>query len=112
MLEVLQKSYIRTARAKGLPERTVYLKHAFRNACLPLVTLISLDLPRLFSGALVTEQVFAWPGIGRLFVTHAYFGDFPVLMGLVLMVCVMVVLASLLADIAYALLDPTIRFNQ
>lgn len=112
MIEVLEMDYVRTARAKGLPARAVHLRHAFRNACLPLVALVALDIPRLFSGALVTEQVFAWPGMGRLFLDHAFRGDYPVLMGLVIFVAVLVGLASLLADVAYALLDPAIRYDR
>ncbi|MDR7554775.1 MAG: ABC transporter permease [Armatimonadota bacterium] len=111
MIEILEMDYIRTARAKGLSPRTVHVRHAFRNACAPLVALISLDIPRLFSGALVTEQVFAWPGMGRLFVDHAFRGDYPVLMGLVVCVAGLVALASLIADLLYAFLDPTIRYD-
>jgi peptide/nickel transport system permease protein len=111
MLEVLRDDYIRTARAKGLPEGTVTWRHAFRNALLPLVTLITMNIPLIFSGALITEQVFAWPGMGRLFVDHANRGDYPVLMGLVLTVSVLVILFNLVADIAYAAIDPRIRFR-
>ncbi|MGH2618773.1 MAG: ABC transporter permease, partial [Thermomicrobiales bacterium] len=111
MLEVLRDDYIRTARAKGLPEGAVTWRHAFRNALLPLVTLITMNIPLIFSGALITEQVFAWPGMGRLFVDHANRGDYPVLMGLVLTVSVLVILFNLVADIAYAAIDPRIRFR-
>lgn len=111
MLEVLHDDYIRTARAKGLPELAVTWRHAFRNALIPLVTLITMNIPLIFSGALITEQVFAWPGMGRLFVDHANRGDYPVLMGLVLTVSVLVVLFNLAADIAYAVIDPRIRFQ-
>lgn len=112
MVDALQMDYIRVARAKGLGARALHWKHAFRNASLPLVALISLDLPRLFSGALITEQVFAWPGMGRLFIDHALRGDYPVLMGLVIVVSAMVVAAGLLADVVYGLLDPTIRYDR
>ncbi|MGH7894347.1 MAG: ABC transporter permease [Candidatus Binatia bacterium] len=109
MLEVLNQDYVRTARAKGVREGLVVWKHAFKNAALPLITLISLNIPRIFSGALITEQVFAWPGMGRLFVDHATRADYPVLMGLVISVSLLVAAFSLLADIAYAYIDPRIR---
>jgi peptide/nickel transport system permease protein len=111
VLEVLRQDYVRTARAKGLDERWVIGRHAFKNALLPLVTLIALNIPRIFSGALITEQVFAWPGMGRLFVDHAARVDYPVLMGLVLTVAVLVIAFNLLADLAYAWLDPRIRLG-
>ena len=109
MLEVLNQDYVRTARAKGVSDRLVIWKHAFKNAVLPLITLVSLNVPRIFSGALITEQVFAWPGMGRLFVDHATRADYPVLMGLVISVSLLVATFSVLADIAYALVDPRIR---
>jgi peptide/nickel transport system permease protein len=110
MIEVLHDDYIRTARAKGLGERTITWRHAFRNALIPLVTLITMNIPLIFSGALITEQVFAWPGMGRLFVDHANRGDYPVLMGLIMTVSVLVVVFNLVADLAYAAIDPRIRF--
>lgn len=112
MIEVLHDDFIRTARAKGLSEGAVTWRHAFRNALIPLVTLITMNIPLIFSGALITEQVFAWPGMGRLFVDHANRGDYPVLMGLVLTVSLLVILFNLMADIAYAAIDPRIRFGQ
>jgi len=112
MIEVLHDDFIRTARAKGLSEGAVTWRHAFRNALIPLVTLITMNIPLIFSGALITEQVFAWPGMGRLFVDHANRGDYPVLMGLVLTVSLLVILFNLVADIAYAAIDPRIRFGQ
>jgi peptide/nickel transport system permease protein len=112
MIEVLHDDFIRTARAKGLPEGTVTWRHAFRNALIPLVTLITMNIPLIFSGALITEQVFAWPGMGRLFVDHANRGDYPVLMGLILTVSVLVIIFNLVADIAYAAIDPRIRFQS
>jgi peptide/nickel transport system permease protein len=111
MLDVLHQDYVRTARAKGVSDREVIWKHAFKNAALPLVTLISLNIPRIFSGALITEQVFAWPGMGRLFVDHATRADYPVLMGLVISVSVLVAIFNLFADVAYAYLDPRIRLG-
>jgi peptide/nickel transport system permease protein len=111
MLAAFQHDYIRTARSKGLGEFRVVWVHSFRNAILPLVTLIGLNIPRVFSGALVTEQVFAWPGMGRLFVDSATRADYPVLMGLIMCVAVLVVVFNLVADLAYACLDPRIRLG-
>jgi peptide/nickel transport system permease protein len=112
MIEVLHDDFIRTARAKGLTEQAVTWRHAFRNALIPLVTLITMNIPLIFSGALITEQVFSWPGMGRLFVDHANRGDYPVLMGLILTVSVLVIVFNLVADIAYAAIDPRIRFQS
>lgn len=111
MLEVINSDYIRTARAKGLGERSVLFMHAFKNAALPLVTIIGLDMPTLLAGAIVTERIFAWPGMGRLFVDHLSRSDFPVLMGLLMMISVAVVVFQLLTDIAYTWLDPRIRYT-
>jgi peptide/nickel transport system permease protein len=111
MLEVLHQDYVRTARAKGIGEPRVLWKHAFRNALLSLVTLMSLDAARIFSGALVTEQVFAWPGMGRLFVDHAARADYPVLMGLIMSVSVLVIFFNLIADVVNGYIDPKIRFG-
>lgn len=111
MLEVMNSDYIRTARAKGLKERTVVTLHAFKNASLPLVTLIGMDLPFLLAGAVVTERIFAWPGMGRLFLDHLVRTDFPVLMGLLMMIAVAVVFFQLLTDIVYTWLDPRIRYS-
>jgi peptide/nickel transport system permease protein len=111
MLEVLHEDYVRTARAKGLPERWVILKHALRNALLPLVTVIGLDLPFLLAGAVVTERIFAWPGMGRLFLDHTERADFPVLMGILMITAIAVVIFQILTDITYSLLDPRIRLN-
>lgn len=111
MLEVINSDYIRTARAKGLKERRVLFVHAFKNASLPLVTLIGLDLPLLIGGAVVTETIFAWPGMGRLFIDHLSRSDYPVLMGLLMLISVAVVVFQLLTDVVYTLLDPRIRYN-
>ena len=111
VLEVLGQDYIRTARAKGLREMVVVKRHALRNATLPFVTLIGLDIPFLFAGAVVTESIFAWPGTGRLFVDHTALSDFPVLMGILMMTAVAVVFFQLLTDIAYSFLDPRIRIE-
>ncbi len=109
MLETLTQEYIRTARAKGLVERAVVLVHALKNAAIPLVTVAALDLPELFVGALVTEQIFGWPGMGRLFWDAATRSDYPVLMGILTVSAGLIVLANLLADLIYGYLDPRIR---
>lgn len=111
MLEVIQSDYIRTARAKGLHSRRVLFVHALKNASLPLVTLIGLDLPFLLAGAVVTEQIFSWPGMGRLFINSLERSDFPVLMGLLMLISVAVVLVQILIDILYVVIDPRIRYT-
>ncbi|GIL14569.1 MAG: peptide ABC transporter permease [Chloroflexota bacterium] len=111
MLEVINSDYIRTARAKGLSERRTLFVHAFKNASLPIVTLIGLDLPFLLAGAVVTETIFAWPGMGRLFIDHLTRSDYPVLMGLLMMISVAVVFFQLLTDVVYTWLDPRIRYT-
>ncbi|HRQ24046.1 MAG TPA: ABC transporter permease [Anaerolineales bacterium] len=111
MLEVLNQDYIRTARAKGLERWAVVSRHALKNASLPFVTLIGLDLPFLLAGAVVTERIFAWPGMGRLFLDHVARADFPVLMGILMLIAVAVVVFQLLTDIVYSFLDPRIRLN-
>jgi peptide/nickel transport system permease protein len=111
MLEVINQDYIRTARAKGLSRRRVIFDHALKNAALPLVTLIGLDLPFLFSGAVVTETIFAWPGMGRLFWEAAQDTDVPVLMGILTITAVLVIVFQILTDIAYTYLDPRIRYD-
>lgn len=111
MLEVICQDYIRTAYSKGLPERMVLFGHALKNAALPFVTLVGLDIPLLLGGAVVTETIFAWPGMGRLFIDHLARYDVPVVMGILMMISVAVVLSQLLADIVYAWLDPRIRYT-
>jgi peptide/nickel transport system permease protein len=111
MLEILGQDYVRTARAKGLREGLVVTKHALRNALLPFVTLIGLDIPFLLAGAVVTESIFGWPGTGRLFVQHTEQSDFPVLMGILMMTAIAVVIFQLLTDITYSYLDPRIRIE-
>ena len=111
MLEVLNQDYIRTARAKGLPRQQVVFVHALKNAALPIVTIVGLDLPLLLAGALVTESIFAWPGMGRLFIDHLERADGPVVMGILLLISVAVVVFQLLTDITYAWLDPRIRYE-
>jgi peptide/nickel transport system permease protein len=111
MLEALRQDYIRTARSKGLRERTVINKHALRNALMPLVTVLSLAIPALFGGAPVTETVFGWPGTGQLLVQSVLSGDHIVSMAMLMIIAVLVVAASLVADLAYAWLDPRIRYE-
>jgi peptide/nickel transport system permease protein len=111
MLEVLSQDYIRTARAKGLAERAVVMRHAMRNAALPLVTLIGLDAPALLAGAIVTETVYSWPGMGRLFWQQAGRGDYPTVMAILLIVATAVVLFQILTDMAYTVIDPRIRLS-
>jgi peptide/nickel transport system permease protein len=111
ILEVLGLDYIRTARAKGLTERTTLYKHALRNAALPFITILGLDIPYLLSGALVTESIYAWPGMGRLFWEYAQRGDFPVVLGVLLIVSAAVVFFSIVTDLAYTLVDPRIRLS-
>lgn len=110
MLESLGQDYVRTARAKGLPSRVVNFKHALRNALLPVVTNIGLEIPFLFTGAVVTETIFSWPGIGKLTIDATREFDYPILMGVLLVTSILVVLANLLADIAYGVVDPRIKY--
>ena len=110
MIEVLSQDYVRTARAKGLSERIVVQRHAFKNAALPLVTLIGLDLPFLLAGAVVTERIFAWPGMGRLFIESFERADVPVMMAILILLCVMVVVFQILTDVVYTWFDPRIRY--
>ena len=111
MLDVVNQDYIRTARAKGLPERSVLIRHALRNALLPMITLAGLELPTLLGGALVTETVFTWPGMGRLFLDSLGYRDYPVVMGILIFSAVLVLLGNLLADLFCALADPRIRLT-
>jgi peptide/nickel transport system permease protein len=111
MLEVMNQDYIRTAKAKGLPRRQIIFIHALKNASLPIVTVIGLDLPLLLGGAVVTERIFAWPGMGRLFLDHVERADLPVVMGILMLISVAVVVFQILTDIIYAWLDPRIRYH-
>ncbi len=110
MLDSIHQDYIRTARAKGLPERVVVLKHALRNALLPVVTQITLTLPTLFSGAVVTEAIYSWPGMGQLFFQALAAYDYPLLMAIMVVAAGLVVIFNFLADIAYAWIDPRISY--
>ncbi|MGL4285742.1 MAG: ABC transporter permease [Phreatobacter sp.] len=109
MLDVIGQDYIRTARAKGLPEWRVLAGHALRNALLPMITVAGLQFPTLLGGALVTETVFTWPGMGRLFLDSIGYRDYPVVMGILMFSAVMVLIGSFLADMLYAAVDPRIR---
>ncbi len=110
MLEVLGQDYVRTARAKGMTERRVVYLHALRNAVIPLVTLVGLELPALVSGGLVVEVVFSWPGIGKLLYERAIQTDYTTVLGITTFAALLVIFGNLLADILYALLDPRIRY--
>ncbi len=110
MLEVLHQDYIRTARAKGLDIRTVNYKHALRNAILPIITLVAIAIPQIVNGAIITEGIFSWPGTGQLAFQAVVVRDYPVILGVVMIVAVGTVLFNLLADVAYAIADPRIRY--
>ncbi len=111
MLDVLGLDYIRTARAKGLSERMVIYRHGFRNALIPVVTIIALDFAGILSGAVITETIFAWPGMGRLFIEAMNGRDYPVLMALLMIGSVALVFTNLLTDLVYSLIDPRIRYE-
>ena len=111
MLDVINQDYIRTARAKGLPERTVLLHHALRNALIPMITLAGLQLPTLLGGALVTETIFTWPGMGRLFLDSLGYRDYPVVMGILMFSALLVLIGNLVADLLCAAADPRIRLD-
>ena len=112
MLEVIRQDYIQSARAKGLAERVVIGKHALRNAMLPIVTILGLSLPTLIGGSVIVESVFAIPGMGQLMVQAAFERDYPVLMGNLVIVSTLTLVANLLADLAYSLVDPRIRVGR
>jgi len=111
MLEVIHQDYLRTARAKGLPESRVLYKHALRNALIPLVTLFALDLPYVFGGAVFVEMLFSWPGMGQLYYQAALQRDYPILLAILIIGAAFILLSNLLADIFYAILDPRIRYS-
>ncbi len=111
LLETIRQDYVRTARAKGLHERTVIFKHALRNALMPIVTITGLSLPALLSGSVIVEYLFSWPGMGRVAVEAASQRDMPIFLAVNLMFAGMVVIGSLLADILYAVVDPRVRLN-
>jgi peptide/nickel transport system permease protein len=111
MLEVLSTDYMRTAAAKGLNFRTILFKHGLKNALIPVVTVIALSMPGIISGAIVTEQIFAWPGMGRLFINALTQSDIALLMGYLCMIAVLVVVFNLIADVLYAWLDPRVKYE-
>lgn len=111
ILEVLGQDYVRTARSKGLVERSVLFKHVLRNASLPMVTLIGLDIAAMLGGAVVTESVYTWPGMGRLFWEYAQRGDFPVVNGILLLTSTAVVIFTILTDVVYTFVDPRIKLH-
>ena len=111
MLDVIDQDFVRTARAKGLPERRVVLHHVLRNAWLPMITLAGLELPTLLGGALVTETVFTWPGMGRLFLDSLGYRDYPVVMGILMVSALLVLIGSLMADLVGAVVDPRVRLD-
>ncbi|MFN3739728.1 MAG: ABC transporter permease [Thermodesulfovibrionales bacterium] len=109
MLEVLRQDYIRTARAKGLPEKTVIFTHGLRNALLPVVTILGLSVPGLIGGSVIFETIFAIPGMGQLYYSSAMARDYPVVMGMLIIIAILTLLGNLIADITYALVDPRIK---
>jgi ABC-type dipeptide/oligopeptide/nickel transport system permease component len=111
MLEVINIDYIRTAWSKGLPERTVLLRHGLRNACLPVVTVIGLEIGGLLGGAVITESIFAWPGLGTLVINAINTRDYPIVQGVVLFAALTFVVTNLIVDLIYGVLDPRIRYD-
>ncbi len=111
MLEVLHSDYLRTAKAKGLPRSKVIVKHALRNAMIPVVTLVSLDIAFMIGGAIITETIFGWPGIGRLYITAIGTIDYPVVMAIVMLIGIMIVIMNVVADILYGVMDPRVRYD-
>lgn len=111
MLEILENDYVRTARAKGLTEVTVLSRHALKNALIPVITVIGLQIPRFIGGSIIVETIFAWPGIGRLAYNAAITRDYPLIMGVTLLVAVVVLLSNLLTDLAYTLVNPRIKLS-
>ncbi|MCF6101339.1 ABC transporter permease [Mesorhizobium muleiense] len=110
-LDAIGQDFVKTARAKGLSERRVIMKHVVGNALLPMITLAGVQLPSILTGALVTETVFTWPGMGRLFLDSLGYSDYPVVMGLLMFSAILVILGNLIADIAVAIVDPRIRLG-
>ena len=111
MLDVIHQDYLRTARAKGLPNRIVIYKHALRNALIPLITLLALDLPYIFSGAIFVEILFSWPGMGRLYYQAALQRDYPILLAVLIIGAAFIIFSNLFADLLYAYLDPRVRYD-
>jgi peptide/nickel transport system permease protein len=111
MIESLRQDYVTTARAKGLREQSVIVRHAFRNALIPLITIVGLSLPELLSGAVITETIFQWPGMGLLAMRAVNARDYPLVLGVILVTACMVLLSNLISDLCYAIADPRIRFR-
>ena len=111
MLESIWQDYVTVARAKGLRERSVIFRHALRNVLIPIVTIVAIEVPGLFGGTVIIEQIFAWPGMGTLAITSVLGRDYPVIMGITLIGAVMIVLSNSLADVMYAVIDPRIRYS-
>lgn len=111
MLEVIKQDFVRTARAKGLKEKAVVYKHALRNALLPAITLFAFELPALFSGAIITEQIFNWPGIGAIYMQAFTVRDYPLLMGFTMFIALLTVISNLIADLLYGVADPRVRLK-
>ncbi|MGZ4030876.1 MAG: ABC transporter permease [Tumebacillaceae bacterium] len=111
MLEVLGQDYMRTARAKGLLENRVIMKHGFRNGMIPIVTIMGLTIPAFFGGAVITEDIFGWPGMGRLFIDAVFQRDYPTIMAITMLSAVLVVIGNMIADLLYAYLDPRISYE-
>jgi peptide/nickel transport system permease protein len=111
VIEAMEQDFVRTARAKGVKERTVVISHVLRNAMIPFVTVAAIDIPLYLTGAVLTETVFSWPGMGRLFYDSLTVRDYPVLMGIVILGAVLIVVGNLIADLLYGLLDPRIKYD-
>ncbi len=111
MIETFRQDYVTTARAKGLRERSVTIAHAFRNALIPLITIIGLSLPELLSGAVITETIFQWPGMGLLAIRAVNSRDYPLVLGVILVTAIMVLISNLISDLCYAIADPRIRYK-
>ena len=111
MLEVMREDYVRTAKAKGLKERKVVVRHVLRNSLIPVVTYLGMEIPLLLGGAVVTEQVFSWPGIGKLMIQSIFARDYPVIMGITVLIALAVLVFNIITDLIYGLLDPRIRYD-
>jgi peptide/nickel transport system permease protein len=111
MLEVLHSDYLRTAKAKGLPRSRVIVKHALRNALIPIVTLVSLDIAFILGGAIITESIFAWPGLGRLYIEAIQTIDYPLVMAIVMVIGIAIIIMNIVADVLYGVMDPRVRYD-
>jgi peptide/nickel transport system permease protein len=111
MLEVMRQDYVRTAWAKGLAQRTIIIRHALRNALVPVITVVTLTLPALVGGAIATETVFSYPGMGQLFVTSIFTLDIPLVMAFLLIITTLIIFSNILADVLYAVADPRIHYS-